>query len=324
MNYIVIDMEWNQPFSKEHIKIRNGVRLVGEIIQLGAVKMDENKNIIDKFEIKIAPRQYTVLQYMVKKVTGLTQSELRRGHKFSDAISQFRKWCGDSFLLFTWGPNDIPMLKDNLRFFGMSATWIPRWFNAQCFFNQQTENKGRQYSIDFAMNYFGISLGGERHDALNDAHYTALIMQHLDIQKGMQGYDDHTLYMDNVVVEESRNGGRTRFDGYNSKSDAISDKRVVRTRCTDCHKMLAMTKPVTFGGSRVLSLGKCQEHGDFLVEFRFKIGMNKKYCIIKTARKVSAREKNDLLIKISKWNKAKQLLSLKAMQKNTVLDEPNK
>ena len=51
MNYIVIDMEWNQPFSKEHIKIRNGVRLVGEIIQLGAVKMDENKNITDNRRI---------------------------------------------------------------------------------------------------------------------------------------------------------------------------------------------------------------------------------------------------------------------------------
>lgn len=323
MNYVVIDMEWNQPFSKEHIKTRNNVRLVGEIIQIGAVKLDENKNIVDKFEIKIAPRQYTVLQYMVKKVTGLTQSELRRGVKFSEAISKFRSWCGDGFALFTWGPNDIPMLRDNLRFFGLSASWIPRWFNAQCFFNQQTDNKGRQYSIDFAMDYFGIKAEFERHDALNDAYYTGKILQNLDIQKGIEEYDDHALYMDNVVVEESRSGGRTRFDGYKTKADCMSDKRVVRTRCMDCHKLLAMTKPVSYGGSKMMSMGKCQAHGDFFVEFRFKLGTDKSYCIIKTVRRVSAREKSDLLIKLSKWNKAKQLLSLRARQKKATTNKEN-
>ncbi|MBQ8525281.1 MAG: exonuclease domain-containing protein [Clostridia bacterium] len=314
-------MEWNQPFSKEHIRIRNGVKLVGEIIQLGAVKLDENQKITDKFEIKIAPRQYTVLQYMVKKVTGLTQSELKHGAKFSEAVSKFRQWCGDGCVFLTWGPNDIPMLRDNLRFFGLSTSWIPQWFNAQCFFNQQTENKGRQYSIDFAMEYFGILADKERHDALNDAYYTGKILEKLDIQRGMAEYDDHALYMNNVVIEESRGSGKTRFDGYESKNDAITDKRVMRTRCMDCHKFLATIKPVTYGSSRIISLGKCQAHGDFIIECRIKSGTDKKYCIIKTVKRISPREKNDWLIKMSKWHKTKLLLTRKARQKKSEVTE---
>ncbi len=319
LNYIVIDMEWNQPFSKEHIKIRNGVKLVGEIIQIGAVKLDEDKQIIDKFEIKICPRQYTVLQYMVKKVTSLTQSELRRGARFSDAINLFRNWCGDKYVFLTWGPNDIPMLKDNLRFFGLSASWLPSWYNAQCFFNQQTENKGRQYSIDFALEYFSVIVDRDRHDALNDAYYTGRILQMLDIAKGIEEYDDHSLYMNNVVMEESR-GGKTRFEGYESKADAISDKRVMRTRCIECQKFLAMIKPVSYGSSRIISLGKCQEHGDYFVECRVKSGTDKKYSVIKTVKKISVREKNDWLLKMSKWHKAKIMLSKKARQKKIMAE----
>lgn len=321
LNYIVLDMEWNQPFSKEHIKIRNGVRLVGEIVQIGAVKLDSSGNICDKFEIKIAPRQYTVLQYMVKKVTGLTQSDLKHGHKLSDAINLFRNWCGDDCIFLTWGPNDIPMLRDNLRFFGLSTSWLPQWYNAQCFFNQQTENKGRQYSIDFAMEYFSIGADRERHDALNDSYYTGKILEKLDIPRGIKEYDDHSLYMSNVVVEETRNNGKTRYDGYETKSDAIGDKRVMRTRCTECRKFLATIKPVTYGSSRVLSLGKCQAHGDFVIECRIKSGTDKKYCVIKTVKKISQREKNDWLVKISKWNKAKQLLSRTARIKR-IKDNP--
>lgn len=249
-------------------------------------------------------------------MTGLTQSELRRGVRLSEAVAQFRKWCGEKYLLFTWGPNDIPMLKDNLRFFGMSTSWIPNWYNAQCFFNQQTENKGRQYSIDFALNFFSIEADSERHDALNDAYYTGKILEKLDIGQGISRYDDQPLYMDNIVIEETRNGDRMRFNGYETKNDALSDKRVIRSRCTECRKHLAMTKPATYGSSKMVSMGKCQMHGDFFVEFKIKPSHDKKYCIIKTVKKINPREKNDILTRINRWNKAKLLLGKRIKKDN--------
>ena len=75
-------MEWNQPFSKDVTKTRNGIRLVGEIIQIGAVKLDQNQKIIDTFEVKISPKIYTVMQHMVKQITGLTEKLLESGVTF--------------------------------------------------------------------------------------------------------------------------------------------------------------------------------------------------------------------------------------------------
>ena len=49
MNYIVIDLEWNQPLSPQRM-IREPFNLGGEIIQIGAVKIDnlQELNITDR------------------------------------------------------------------------------------------------------------------------------------------------------------------------------------------------------------------------------------------------------------------------------------
>ena len=48
MSFVVLDLEWNGSYSsKEH-------RFVNEIIEFGAVKTDENLNIIDRFEMLIS------------------------------------------------------------------------------------------------------------------------------------------------------------------------------------------------------------------------------------------------------------------------------
>lgn len=45
---IVLDLEWNQPFSMRSM-ITTPVRLHGEIIQIGAVKLNEQLEIVDTF-----------------------------------------------------------------------------------------------------------------------------------------------------------------------------------------------------------------------------------------------------------------------------------
>ena len=48
MNYIVVDLEWNQPMSFDsHVYREVGDRLIFEMIQIGAVKVGENFEVID-------------------------------------------------------------------------------------------------------------------------------------------------------------------------------------------------------------------------------------------------------------------------------------
>ena len=46
LHYIIFDMEWNQAFSAEKM-VKHPVVLRGEIIQIGAVKLNEQKEVTD-------------------------------------------------------------------------------------------------------------------------------------------------------------------------------------------------------------------------------------------------------------------------------------
>lgn len=58
MRYIVFDLEWNQGYSS---KEESEKPLPFEIIEIGAVKLDENLNVIDSFHRIIKPVVYTEL-----------------------------------------------------------------------------------------------------------------------------------------------------------------------------------------------------------------------------------------------------------------------
>ena len=312
MNYIVMDMEWNQPFSSKAAKHVNGVRLVGEIIQIGAVKLDENQNITDEFEVTVKPKIYTTLSGMVKSITGITESELAVGVSFRKAIELFRYWCGEDYVLFTWGVNDIPMLCDNLQFFAMSDLWIPKWYNAQCLFNKQTGNCGRQYSIDYAVEHFGIPESLSRHDALNDARYTAQILARLDIKSGIDQYDTSVISSAKVIDESNLPKGSTLRKGFESKVDAASSPDICRTKCPECGTYLAVSRYVQHGSSRLVALGSCKKCGFYAVKVKFRQTQDKRYCYIKTLHALDEKGKKDLALKLRKWCVARQYLAERA------------
>ena len=57
MNYIILDLEWDSAYSTRHKKFIN------QILQIGAVKLDGNFNIVDTFE-------ETIKSDISKRVTG--------------------------------------------------------------------------------------------------------------------------------------------------------------------------------------------------------------------------------------------------------------
>ena len=132
MNYIVLDLEWNQPISKDSPSYQKfGNYLTSEIIQFGAVKLDSSKKIVDSFRSVVAPKCYRKLQHHVKRLTSLTQRDIDCGLPFPVIVNRFRKWCGPegSYAFLTWGYDDIPALETNLSFYQMDISWLNPWYN---------------------------------------------------------------------------------------------------------------------------------------------------------------------------------------------------
>ena len=84
MNYIVMDMEWNQPWPGSYAARKVlPVEIHGEIIQIGAVRMLEDGSVADEFQVLVRPKYYKKLNSRVAKLTGLSDAILReQGYPF--------------------------------------------------------------------------------------------------------------------------------------------------------------------------------------------------------------------------------------------------
>ena len=140
MDYIILDMEWNQPWpGSPSAKKPLPVQIRGEIIQIGAVRILEDQTVADEFQVLIKPRFYRRLNKRVSKLTGIQEARLKaEGIPFPEAMEQFRAWCGEDVAFLTWGFDDIAILQENLALFQLPADWTRRWYNAQMMFNAQT------------------------------------------------------------------------------------------------------------------------------------------------------------------------------------------
>ena len=272
MDYIVLDMEWNQPWpGSPSAKKVLPVQIRGEIIQIGAVRVTEDQQVGDEFQVLIRPKYYRRLNRRISKLTGIKESQLmEEGIPFTEAMEKFHAWCGEDITFLTWGFDDITMLRENLRLFGMDENWVSRWYNAQMIFNAQTDGSTAQKALKTAMEIFEIPATRPAHDALGDAYHTALICARLDLKKGTEEYG--------AALQSHVNGfhgaelpgciSRKVFYDYADKRAALSAQSGAENKCPTCGRQMLGSRWFAQPGRRYMDLATCPEHGKFLVRVR--------------------------------------------------------
>ena len=272
MNYIVMDMEWNQPWpgSPSSKKVLP-VQIRGEIIQIGAVRITEDQQVGDEFQILIKPKYYRHLNRRVSKLTGIKETQLREeGVPFPEAIEAFRSWCGEDIVFLTWGFDDIGILRENLMLFNLDTTFTERWYNAQMIFNAQTDGSTAQKALKTAMEMFEIEATRPAHDALGDAYHTALICSRLDLKKGAAEYDEALKSHENGFHGAELPGciARKVFYDYPDKRSALSAMAGEENICPICGSRMLGSRWFAQPGHRYMDLATCPEDGKFLIRVR--------------------------------------------------------
>ena len=150
MYYIVLDLEFNQPF---HFKTGFQTTLHPdcpfEIIQIGAVKLDEKFAMLDCFT-------------------------------FPQAYASFVNFIGtEDTVLCTWGSDDIKSLFKNILFYHLDTTKIcNRFINVQKFASSYLKYEaGKAIGLKNAVTELHIKVEEPFHNALYDALYTAKVFQ---------------------------------------------------------------------------------------------------------------------------------------------------
>ncbi len=307
MYYITLDLEWNQAYAEKALAVqkRLACRLRGEVIQIGAVKLDKNMNFCGSYQIIVRPKYFKKIHRHVSALTGITQEQMDMGSPLPDAAESFKRWCGNDFAFLTWGPDDIPMLKENFHVHSLDHKWLEEnVYDLQHIFNLQTDGLSKQRSLEYAMDYFELKQTLPAHDALNDAYFTALVAQRLDVPKGIKDYNTRRgEFLEDYVIGDADAGD----DGYVTINEMLDDDIVKNPVCPICKNVLKLEeKPLHSKGQRYTFHYVCKKEGDMLLTLKMHKNFNDTWRAKRTLKKADEAALTEFLEGLKRAEQAKK------------------
>ncbi len=178
MQFIVLDLEWNNTYAKK------AKGYINEIIEIGAVKLDNELENVDTFSCIIRSQIGKKLRGSVKRLTHLTNDDINSGMPFTKAFSMFRKWIGnEETVIFTWGDGDVRVLLENFKYLnGIKVIpFLEKYCDLQRVFQRiHGSAKGQQTGLLNAAQMLEIDPEMYiHHRALGDSMLTADILKKL-------------------------------------------------------------------------------------------------------------------------------------------------
>ena len=86
MEYIVLDLEWNQSNTGKEDAVE---KLPFEIIEIGAIKLNKERVMVSEFNELIKPQVYHEMHKITSKLIHIQMQELERGRPFPEVGGDF-------------------------------------------------------------------------------------------------------------------------------------------------------------------------------------------------------------------------------------------
>ena len=325
MDYIVMDLEWNQnPYGREHPH----TDITFEIIEIGAVRVNKNREIEDRYQQVIKPRVFRKLHYKIKEITQFTSEELNAGMDFRRAIREFLEWCGDDYIFCTWGSMDLMELQKNMKHYGLERILdFPLFYvDLQKMFSLRYDDGHLKRTLSHAVEYLKIEETVPFHRALSDAYYTARVMQTMDFDKYKERLSIDTFYSPRIKEEEIF----VRFDTYTklvsrellSKEEMFSDPDIRDMKCNICDEPLEIILDwFSDSGKMYYCLGKCKEHGYVRGKIKVKKLEEDSFYIIKIMKSTDDEGAQSIFDKQEAIREKRRERRQKMLEQEIVVDE---
>lgn len=288
MNYIVLDLEWNQSNTGREPECS---LIPFEIIDFGAIKVNEEGKMIGEFNQLVKPQIYNQMHHITSKIIHLHMQDLQRGKTFTEAMNEFLDFCGEDYIFCTWGTLDLFELQRNMRFYGMEplSEGPLKYLDLQKLYSIAFEDGKIKRNLEYAVDELGISKDIPFHRAFSDAYYTAKVLAFLP-KHVFDRYSFDTFMLPQTKADEIH----VSFPDYikyisrefSSKQEAMADKEVASTKCYLCKK--PMKKKVRWfspnAGKHYYSIAECPIHGYLKYKIRVKKTDTESVFIVKTTK----------------------------------------
>ena len=299
MNYIVLDLEWNQAPGK----IDKGCGVPFEIVEIGAVKLNRKMEIIDKYEQIIRPQIYKNIHYMTSKIIHLDKDDLENGRPFPEVVEEFLAWCGKDYRFCIWGTLDLTELQRNMCFYGMDElTTKPLPFlDVQKLYSLAYEDGKIRRALEYAIDEMQIAKDEVFHHAYSDAYYTAKVLTRINEEHSeVEDYLSYDLFM---LPQSKRDEVHAKFKTYTKfisrefidKKEAMSDRVVTAMKCYHCGRSTRkVIKWFSVNGRHYYAVGFCKRHGYIKGKIRMKKADDGNVYVVKTMKIIPEEAVTDI------------------------------
>lgn len=214
--YVIVDLEMcNVPKNNRTKRFRWS----NELIQIGAVLVDEDLEIIDKFMTYVKP-EFGRLDSHIEQLTGIKEHNLTNAPTAEEALEAFFTWVPDGAILVSWSENDEIQIRRELKGKDIQISNIEDklegWIDCQKMFSDKL-NSPRRYRLLEALNIAAVDYKEQQHDGLIDAYNTALLFVKMERENVLQV---STYYLELQQLSE---------DFYTPFADIFSQRKVLLT-----------------------------------------------------------------------------------------------
>jgi inhibitor of KinA sporulation pathway (predicted exonuclease) len=170
-HFIIYDLEATCWRSRKPRKV--------EVIEIGAVKVDEDLNVVDEFCSFVKPKLHPQVSSFCTQLTSITQFDVDRADPFDDVISEFEDWMRPRdvrTVLMSWGEFDKRQLLNDADLHRVDLPWLRYHACLQQHYSRWKGSKN-QIGLKTALELEGLSYSGTQHRAIEDARNMARLFQ---------------------------------------------------------------------------------------------------------------------------------------------------
>ena len=314
MNYIVLDLEWNQSSDgkEEESKL-----LPFEIVEIGAIRLNSERQMVSEFSELIKPQVYHEMHHITRKLIHLQMDQLEHGRPFAEVAEQFFDWCGEAPVFCTWGAMDLTELQRNLSYYGMQTLADGPFpvLDVQKLFSIGFEDRKSRRSLEYAIDYLKIEKDIPFHRAFSDAYYTAKVLALLN-QEVLRNYSYDVFH----IPKDKQSEIHVQFDtyakyisrGFADKAQAMEDRTVSSTKCYLCRRSLRRKiRWFTPNGKHYYCVSYCDRHGYMKSKVRMRKSEDKMVYVVKTEKFITEAEVEAIRDKQKKSKDYKKVINVR-------------
>ena len=172
--YVIVDLEMCRVPKGNKREI---FRSAYEIIEIGAVLLDDTYEIVDRFKTYVSP-EYGEVDSFIQKLTGITKADTANAPSTENALKMFADWLPKDAILVSWSDNDERQIRKEAELKNLDISrlegYLGNWEDCQKTFSEKM-NTQKNYRLSEALIIADIEYDENIHDGLVDAENTAML-----------------------------------------------------------------------------------------------------------------------------------------------------